>query len=89
MNLADIGQLVQARREALGLSQARLAQLAGLSRATINQLENGSLVDLGAAKLLALLNLLGLDLAAQPRAPQVLCGQRKPSTCTRASMKMQ
>ena len=70
MNLADIGQLVQARREALGLSQARLARLAGLSRATINQLENGSLVDLGAAKLLALLNLLGLDLAAQPRAPQ-------------------
>ena len=70
MNLADIGHLVQARREALGLSQARLARLAGLSRATINQLENGSLVDLGAAKLLALLNLLGLDLAAQPRAPQ-------------------
>ncbi|MDQ7743217.1 helix-turn-helix transcriptional regulator [Hydrogenophaga pseudoflava] len=70
MNLADIGQLVQARREALGLSQARLARLAGLSRATINQLENGSLVDLGAAKLLALLNLLGLDLAAQPRASQ-------------------
>ncbi|MBX3611109.1 MAG: helix-turn-helix domain-containing protein [Hydrogenophaga sp.] len=70
MNLADIGQLVQARREALGLSQARLARLAGLSRATINQLENGSLVDLGAAKLLALLTLLGMDLAAQPRAPQ-------------------
>ncbi len=70
MNLVDIGQLVQARREALGLSQARLARLAGLSRATINQLENGSLVDLGAAKLLTLLNLLGLDLAAQPRPPQ-------------------
>ncbi|MEZ5646926.1 MAG: helix-turn-helix transcriptional regulator [Burkholderiaceae bacterium] len=67
MNLIDIGELVQARREALGLSQARLARLAGLSRATINQLENGSLVDLGAAKLLTLLNLLGMDLAAQPR----------------------
>lgn len=50
-----IGQLVQTRREALGLSQARLALLAGLSRATINPLENGSLVDLGAAKLLALI----------------------------------
>jgi transcriptional regulator with XRE-family HTH domain len=68
MNLADIGHLVQARREALGLSQARLARLAGLSRATINQLENGSLVDLGAAKLMALLDLLGMDLAARPRA---------------------
>jgi transcriptional regulator with XRE-family HTH domain len=66
MNLADIGHLVQTRREALGLSQARLARLGGLSRATINQLENGSLVDLGAA----LLNLLGMDLAAQTRAPR-------------------
>jgi transcriptional regulator with XRE-family HTH domain len=70
MNLADIGQLVQARREALGLSQARLARLGGLSRATVNQLENGNLVDLGAAKLMALLNLLGMDLAAQTRAPR-------------------
>lgn len=69
MNLTDIGHLVQARREALGLSQARLARLAGLSRATINQLENGNLVDLGAAKLMALLDLLGMDLAAQPREP--------------------
>ena len=70
MNLADIGQLVLARREALGLSQARLARLAGLSRATVNQLENGSLVDLGAAKLMVLLNLLGMDLAAQARPRQ-------------------
>lgn len=70
MNLTDIGQLVQTRREALGLSQARIARMAGLSRATINQLENGSLVDLGAAKLMALLDLLGMDLAAQPRAPR-------------------
>lgn len=70
MNLADIGHLVQARREALGLSQARLALMGGLSRATINQLENGSLVDLGAAKLMALLNLLGMDLTAQSQAPR-------------------
>lgn len=64
MNLADIGQLVQHRRQALGLSQARLAKLSGLSRATINQLETGALVDLGAAKLIALLDLLGLRLDA-------------------------
>jgi transcriptional regulator with XRE-family HTH domain len=70
MNLADIGQLVHSRREALGLSQARLARLAGLSRATINQLENGNLVDLGAAKLMMLLDLLGMDLDARPRAPR-------------------
>ena len=70
MNLADIGLLVQARREALGLSQARLARLSGLSRATINQLENGSLIDLGTHRLLGLLHLLGLDLTAQARPPR-------------------
>ncbi len=70
MNLADIGLLVQARREALGLSQARLARLSDLSRATINQLENGSLLDLGTHRLLGLLQLLGMDLTAQTRKPQ-------------------
>ena len=71
MNLADIGQLVHARRTALGLSQARLATMSGLSRATINQLETGSLVDLGAAKLIALLDLVGISLdAGTPKGHQ-------------------
>ena len=69
MNLVDIGRLVHQRRQALGLSQARLAKLGGLSRATINQLETGSLVDLGASKLIALLDLLGVDLDAGARHP--------------------
>lgn len=67
MNLADIGQLVHTRRIALGLSQAQLAAMSGLSRATINQLEGGSLVDLGAAKLIALLDLVGINLDAGAR----------------------
>lgn len=67
MNLASIGQLVKQRRQILGLSQARLARLSGLSRATINQLETGTIVDLGAAKLIALLDLLGLTLDAAER----------------------
>ena len=69
MNLADIGHIVQSRCRDLGLSQARLAKLAGLSPATINQLETGSLVDLGASKLIALLDLLGVDLDAGGRPP--------------------
>lgn len=68
MNLSDLGHLVHARRVALGLSQARLAAMGALSRVTINQLENGTLVDLGAAKLIGLLNLLGLDLQAGPHS---------------------
>ncbi len=67
MNLMSIGQLVKRRRQLLGLSQARLARLSGLSRATINQLETGTIVDLGAAKLIALLDLLGLTLNAAER----------------------
>ncbi|PZO15475.1 MAG: transcriptional regulator [Burkholderiales bacterium] len=70
MNLFELGRLVQIRREALGLSQDRLAKLSGLSRATINQLENGTLVDLGAAKLIGLLNLVGIELGAEERRPR-------------------
>jgi len=69
MNLREIGLLVRARREELGLSQERLAKLAGLSRATINQLETGTLVDLGVTKLKALTDLVGLQLEASRRVP--------------------
>jgi transcriptional regulator with XRE-family HTH domain len=69
MDIAEIGQLVHQRRIALGLSQARLASLSGLSRATINQLETGALVDLGVAKLMALLDVVGLAFHADlPKA---------------------
>lgn len=66
MQLIEIGAAVRKRREALGLSQQGLAKLAGLSRATINQLERGALKDLGVAKLARLLGLLGLALDAKP-----------------------
>jgi transcriptional regulator with XRE-family HTH domain len=62
MQISEIGRVVVERRAALGLSQMRLAKLAGLSRATINQLENGTLKDLGVAKLDTLLGLIGLQL---------------------------
>jgi transcriptional regulator with XRE-family HTH domain len=72
MNLQEIGKLVRTRREVIGLSQQRLARLAGLSRTTINLLETGSLADLGIAKVTELLDLLGLVLDAhQPDHPNV------------------
>lgn len=64
LHLDEIGLLVRQRRDELGLSQARLARLAGLSRATINQLETGVIVDLGVSKLMQLLDLLGISLRA-------------------------
>ena len=68
MNLLELGLRVRDRRVALGLSQERLAKLAGLSRATINQLESGTLNDLGVAKVSLVLELVGLRLEATPRA---------------------
>jgi len=68
MNLSEIGQQVRSRRMTLGLSQAQLAAMCGLSRATVNQLENGVLADLGVSKLMVLLNLIGLSLNAGPQA---------------------
>ena len=65
MNLREIGVKVGKRRTDLGLTQDRLAKLCGLSRSTIHHLEKGTLNDLGAAKLLALLSLVGLDVITQ------------------------
>lgn len=73
MDLREIGQHVRERREALGLSQDRLAKFAGLSRATINQLETGTLPELGVSKLGQLLTVIGLDLQAVARP----AGRRK------------
>jgi len=64
MNLQELGRLVRNRRAALGLSQQRLAQMAGLSRTTVNLLESGKLTDLGIAKVNELLELIGISLTA-------------------------
>lgn len=66
VDLRRIGLRVRERRQSVGLSQERLARLSGLSRATINQLETGTLVELGVNKLALLLGLLGLRLEAGP-----------------------
>lgn len=83
MNMQELGGLVRKRREALGLSQQRLAQLAGLSRTTINLLEMGRLTDLGIAKVNDLMELVGLTLRAEiherPFPNALLIGSRSAS----------
>lgn len=63
MNLIDIGQVVGARRVELGMTQAQLAHLSGLSRQTVAGLENGTLNDLGVNRVGQVLAVLGLDSA--------------------------
>jgi transcriptional regulator with XRE-family HTH domain len=63
MRLLEIGNRIRSERRRKGLTQARLAEEAGLSRATLNGLENGTVRELGFHKLDALLGILGLELA--------------------------
>lgn len=62
MNLAQIGREVHNKRLQTGLLQEHVAKFSGLSRVTINQLENGTLNDLGYTKLRSVLEVLGLDM---------------------------
>jgi transcriptional regulator with XRE-family HTH domain len=66
MRLQEIGFEIRRARLDRGLTQAQLAKAAGLSRVTLNQLETGMSPDLGARKLQALLEGVGLTLAVQP-----------------------
>ncbi len=60
MKVAAIGNVIRTYRKASGISQKDLAALVGISRATLNYLESGRDIEVGASKLLALLDLLGI-----------------------------
>jgi len=66
MRLQPLGYEIRRARTALGITQARLAAQARLSRTTLNQLENGLFPDLGVKKVQAILDRLGLALSIQP-----------------------
>jgi transcriptional regulator with XRE-family HTH domain len=65
MDLRTIGSEIRARRLQTGLQQDHLAKLVGLSRVTVNQLENGTIKDLSYSRLSGILAVLGLDLATR------------------------
>lgn len=66
MRLYELGYYIRKARRARGLTQDELATAAGLSRTTINQLENGVFPDLGMNKAQAVLDHLGLELRVEP-----------------------
>lgn len=61
MNIYEVGKVVRVRRQAVGLTQQRLAKLAGLSRQTVQQLEAGTIGDLSFGRVVNLLRVLGLN----------------------------
>ena len=79
--MTEFSSAVRTRRSDMGLTQTALAGLSGLSRATINQLENGTLQDLSLTRVARLLGVLGLSVhVTAPRAkshrlsaPPTLC----------------
>lgn len=60
------GRQVLARRRELGVTQAQLADLAGLSRTTVHHIETGS-AGVRSAALLAVADVLGCDVTLTPR----------------------
>ena len=65
LDLISIGGQIAERRKKLGLSQTALARKAGISRATLDALENRRAGDLGFRRLTKLLAALGLELKLQ------------------------
>src|SRR6266566_6033375 len=65
LNLHSIGSQIASRRKALKLSQSALAHNAGVSRATLEALENGRSGELGFSKIANILSALGLELKLQ------------------------
>jgi transcriptional regulator with XRE-family HTH domain len=71
--LSSIGSQIAAKRKTLGLSQSELVKAAGVSRATLDALENGRIGELGYSKITKLLAALGLELIVQAT------GTRRPT----------
>jgi transcriptional regulator with XRE-family HTH domain len=66
--LEEIGTQVAAARKNLRLRQADLASRAGISRATVDALENGRASDIGFSKLARILGVLGFEMRIGPAA---------------------
>ena len=65
LDLVSIGDQIAEARKTLKLSQSALALKAGVSRATLDALENGRAGELGFSKVTRLLAVLGLELKLQ------------------------
>ncbi len=70
LDLISIGGHIAERRKTLKLSQAALSRKAGISRATLDALENGRAGELGFSKVTRLLAALGLELTLQTASSQ-------------------
>lgn len=66
MRLDDFGRLIKAARKEKKLKAETVARRAGVDPSLLSRLENGRLPELGATKLEAILNNVGLELSVRP-----------------------
>lgn len=71
--LFEIGENIRKERKLRKLSQEKMARALGMSRATISQIESGTVQEIGVRKLMRILDYLGLELRVRPSgAPPTL-----------------
>ena len=61
-----LGEKIREARKSRKVSQAELAKALGMSRTTIGLIENGTVQEIGARKLIRVLEFLGLELRVRP-----------------------
>jgi transcriptional regulator with XRE-family HTH domain len=70
LGLNEIGREIAAERKKRRLGQRKLAESAGVSRSTIDLIENGRATEIGYSKLARILSAVGLELRLEPTASE-------------------
>ena len=70
LGLVEIGRRVASARKQSGFTQSELAKIAGVSRPTVDLLENGRATEIGYSKLTRILSVVGLEFRLQPVSSQ-------------------
>lgn len=71
--LFKIGEEIRKERKRRKISQETMARDLGMGRATISQIESGSVQEIGVRKVIRILDYLGLELRVRPAgAPPTL-----------------
>jgi transcriptional regulator with XRE-family HTH domain len=71
--MKQLFSIIREQRKRYKLSQTELARQSGISRASLSQIENGTITDIGIRKVERVLEFLGLELTVRPAgAPPTL-----------------
>lgn len=82
--LFELGQAVRMRRSDMGFTQINVAKLSGLSRTTVNQIENGTIEDLSIKRATRLVDALGLKMSVS--TGQTIGASAKRTALQKASL---